>query len=73
MIDINRRIERMERILAAEDCVCDIAEDRSVMVCPDGWTKEQRDAAEASAGVVCPVHGFSRKRILWISEADAKL
>jgi hypothetical protein len=73
MIDINRRIERMERILAAEDCVCDIPKHSSVRVCPDGWTKEQKEAAEATERVVCPVHGFRRKRILWISEADAKL
>jgi hypothetical protein len=73
MIDINRRIERMERILAADDCVCGIQKHSSVEVCPVGWTKEQKDAAEASAGVVCPVHGFRRQGILWISEADAKL
>jgi hypothetical protein len=73
MADFNRRIERLERILAADDCVCGNQEQISVRVCPDGWSSEQKKTAEGSAGIICPTHGFRPQRIYWIGEIDAKL
>jgi hypothetical protein len=72
MADINRRIERMERLVGDVDCVC--AKTRSALLVIDDDSSEEQKSGEASVSFVCPTHGVQlHKSILRISSVDVNL
>jgi hypothetical protein len=70
MSDIEKRIERLEEILHARDCVCAQRESQILWV-PKDWPPERIQAAEAEATFTCPVHGKRLPpRINWADGRD---
>lgn len=74
MADLRRRIDRLEELIGATECICGGAgrESGLVVIDPD-WNAEQIREVEDGAGFECPTHGPQRPKILRISPTDARL
>jgi hypothetical protein len=75
MGDIDRRIERIERLLGNADCMCgDPTRRTAVIIVEDDWDSERVRLAETAIGFDCPTHGFQLpKSVARISPVDASL
>jgi hypothetical protein len=73
MADINRRIERIERLIGGAACIC--AKNRTaLLIIDDDSIEEQKTRAESSMSFVCPTHGLQLPRsLILISGVDASL
>jgi hypothetical protein len=66
MSDIDRRIEKIEKIIGECECTC--SDQALVVVCAD-----DANAAEPFHGIECPTHGRQLLRLVVISPIDARL
>ena len=70
---VERRIERLEQLVSAADCICgdrSAAEAVEIVVVEDGWDEERIRAAEDANRIVCPVHGLQARPILRLQGHD---
>jgi hypothetical protein len=70
----SRRIDRIERLVGATDCVCRF-EDQPVacIVIEKGWDRNQIMVAESAAQFICPLHGRRSPTLIRLSPTDAGL
>jgi hypothetical protein len=83
MADLDRRVARLESLIAERDCACSDSRvlvvqrshhGESLHVCADtiiaepGWTEQQTRAAVDAAHAPCPVHRRAREFLLFDSD-----
>ena len=75
MVNIENRLDQIERRLGETVCVCSESENSqgAIVVIGKDWGPEQIEFAEASARFNCPTHGTRSRSLLRISEVDANL
>jgi hypothetical protein len=71
--DSGRRIERIEKLLGAADCICNDVDRFAVMIFTDDWSDDRKKAAAKAQVIVCPAHGAVPQKISWINTIDADL
>jgi len=71
MASVEQRIDRLERVLGSEHCICNPGHIPIVYVAPD-WDKERIHREVEAARIVCPVHGEQRRPLV-LSEACRNL
>lgn len=70
MRDIGKRIERLEEVLGALDCICGAAPAIEILIIEDGWDEERIQLAEEAKRIACPVHGAQRTPVLRLVGSD---
>jgi hypothetical protein len=71
MLNIEKRIQRLEQLVTAADCICaDPMDALAIVVIEDGWDEARIRAAEEAQAGVCPVHGRTGRPVLRLSGRD---
>ena len=67
------RIEQIEKLLGAAQCICDDGSTTracEIVIVEDGWDEERIRLAEEAKGIACPIHGLRRVPTLRLVGSD---
>ena len=73
MASVRLRIEQIEKVLGAAQCICDDGSAKRVceiVVVEVGWDEERIRLAEEAKGIDCPIHGLQRAPTLRLMGSD---
>ena len=70
MRDIGRRLERLEELVGARDCICGAGPAVELVVIEEGWDEARIRLAEDAKRINCPVHGRQSSPILRLVGSD---
>lgn len=70
MRGIEQRLERIEELLGASECLCAGGPAVEIVIVEDGWGEARIRLAEEAKQIACPVHGLSRTPILRLAGSD---
>ncbi|MGB6487549.1 MAG: hypothetical protein WBE91_11750 [Steroidobacteraceae bacterium] len=70
MRDIAKRLERLEEVVGALDCICDGTPEVEILTVEEGWDEARIRIAEDAKRVTCPLHGLQSTPILRLYGSD---
>lgn len=70
MRNLRRRLDKLEEILGARDCICSEHSVMEFVVIEPGSNQDQVRALEDEKAFTCPVHGQRLPPILHLSPSD---